>query len=127
LPLELPVLRNPFAGAWAGTVLVAPKSLFTVFRVPLMTMMHGLMAALMLWRVKDFEDIRRRTAYSGVFLTLLFAVALKSGFEALEIGALAWPFGPAVPWLTIGTAVSIIGGLGLASFCRETVDNKRVV
>lgn len=114
LPLELPVLRNPLAGAWAGTALFAPKSLFTVFRVPLMNLTHGLMAVLMLLRVTDFEDTRRRTSYSGVFLTLLFAVALKSDFEALEIGALAWPFGSVAPWLTIGTAVSIVGGLGIA-------------
>jgi len=114
LPLELPVLRNPFAGAWAGTVLFAPKSLFTVFRIPLMNLTHGLMAALMLLRVTDFEDRRRRTSYSGVFLTLLFAVALKSDFEALEIGGLAWPFGSVAPWLTRGSVVSIVGGLGVA-------------
>jgi hypothetical protein len=110
LPVEVTVLRNPLAGA----VLVAPKSLFTVFRVPLMNLTHGLMAAVMLSRTVDFEDAQRRASYTGIFLTLLLAVALKSNFEALEMGGLAWSFGSIVPWLTRGTAVSVIGGVGLA-------------
>lgn len=110
LPVEVPVLRNPVAGA----VFLAPKSLFTVFRVPLMNLTHGLMAAVMLSRSGDFEDAKRRASYSGIFLALLLAVALKSDFEALEMGGLAWSFGPVVPWLTRGTVVSVVGGLCLA-------------
>ena len=110
LPVEFSVLRNPVA----GPLLVAPKSLFTVFRVPLMNLTHGLMAAVMLSRAEDFEDARRRASYSGVFLTLLFAVAVKSDFEALEMGGLAWPFGAIAPWLTRGTVISVVGGFSLA-------------
>ena len=110
LPHELPVLRNPLARA----VLLAPKSLFTVFRVPLMNLAHGLMAAVMLSRAADFKDAHRRRSYSRVFLTLLFAVALKSNFEALEMSSMARPFGPAARWLTTGTLLSTLGGLGLA-------------
>ena len=110
LPAEVPVLRNPIAGA----VILAPKSLFTVFRVPLMNLTHGLMAAVMLSRYGDFEDTQREVSYSGIFLTLLFAIALKSDFEALEMGGLAWSFGPVMPWLRGGTVVSVVGGLGLA-------------
>src|SRR4030095_2348908 len=41
LPGDLQVFRNPLA----GTVMSAPKSMFTVFRVPFMNLTHGLMAA----------------------------------------------------------------------------------
>lgn len=110
LPDELVVLRN----ALGGRVLVALKSPFTVFRVPLMNLAHGLMAAVMLSCTADFTDAKRWASYSRVFLTLLFAVALKSNFEALEISGLAWSFGPVAPWLTRGTVVSVVGGLILA-------------
>ncbi len=110
LPSELAVLRRPFGGG----VLVAPKSAFTVFRVPVMNLTQGLMAAVMLSGNTSFSDTRRRASYSRVFLTLLFAVAFKSIFEALEMTAFTWSFGMAVPWLTGGTIVSVIGGLGLA-------------
>jgi hypothetical protein len=110
LPLELPVLRLPSAG-W---VLFAPKSPFTVFRVSLMNLTHGLMAAVMLSRAKNFKDPPRRAAYSATFRTLLFLVGVKSCFEALEMSGLAWPFGAVGPWLTRGTVVTVAGGLGLA-------------
>jgi hypothetical protein len=107
MPAELPLFRNPIDGA----VTIAPKSVFTVFRVPLMNLTHGLMAAVMLSRTTDFEDETRRSSYFAVFSTLLFAIALKSDFEALEISGLAGPFRR---WATIGTAVSVVGGLLLA-------------
>jgi hypothetical protein len=110
LPVEMPVLLNPIAGA----IIRAPKSLFTVFRVPFMNLTHGLMAIVMLSRNGDFEDVQRRAAYCGIFSTLLFTIALKSDFEALAICGLAWSFGPVMPWLTGGTLVSVVGGLGLA-------------
>ena len=110
LPVDMPVLLNPISG---GTIR-APKSLFTVFRVPLMNLMHGLMAAVMLSRTGDFEDVRRAASYSGIFVTLLFTIALKSDFEALAICGLAWSFAPVMPWLTGATLTSLVGGLGLA-------------
>jgi hypothetical protein len=110
LPVEVPVLLNPIA----GTVMLAPKSLFTVFRVPFMNLTHGLMATVMLSRAGDFEDVKRRASYSRIFLTLLFTIALKSDLEALAIAGLAWSFGPVAPWLTGLTLLSVIGGLGLA-------------
>jgi hypothetical protein len=63
LPMEIPVVGNPVAGA----VLFASKSPFTVFRVPFMNLTHGLMAAVMLSRAGDFEDLQSRAAYSGFF------------------------------------------------------------
>jgi len=117
LPDELAVLRIPLA----RTVLYAPKTLFTVFRVPLMNLTHGLMAAVMLSRTADFEDAQRRASYSRVFSTLLFAVAFKSNFEALEMSGLARAFRTLAPWLTSGTVVSVVGGLGLALVYARSV------
>jgi hypothetical protein len=101
----MPALRNPFAGSLA-TVTVAPKSLFIVFRVPLMNLVLGLAAAVMLSQSPDFADPVRRSSYSRAFASLLFAAALKSDFEALEIGLLAhrpqWDL--LGPWFTAGTA-----------------------
>ena len=90
---------------------VAPKSAFTVFRVPLMNLSQGLMAGVMVSHSGDFKDEKRRRAYSALFSTLLFAIALKSDLEALEIGGLASSL---AGWITAGTAVSVIGGLLLA-------------
>jgi hypothetical protein len=109
LPSEIPIIRNPFAGA----TLVAPKSAFTVFRVPLINLTHGLMAGVLLSRSEGFKDEKRRAAYSAFFSTLLFAVALKSNLEALDISRLAASFGG---WITVGTVASVIGGLALAFF-----------
>ena len=107
LPAELPILRIPIA----GIVRNAPKSIFAAFRVPLMNLTHGLMAAVMLSRWRDFADERRRAAYFSAFSVLLFAIALKSDFEALEISGLAGPF---ARWATAGTVSSVVGGLALA-------------
>src|SRR5258706_522540 len=80
LPAELPVLRIPMA----NIVTMAPKSAFTAFRVPLMNLTHGLMAAVMLSHTADFDDEARRASYFALFSTLLFAIGFKSDFEALE-------------------------------------------
>ena len=110
LPVEVPVLLNPMTGA----IFHAPKSLFTVFRVPFMNLTHGLMATVMLSRTGDFKDVKRRASYSGIFSTLLFTIALKADLEAMAMCGLAWSFGPVMPWWTGGTALSVVGGLGLA-------------
>jgi len=110
LPAELPVLRI----LMAVLVRTAPKSAFTVFRIPLMNLMHGLMAAVMLSHAADFNDDRRRASYFGLFSTLLFAIAFKSDFEALEMSGLALRLGPFGRWATAGTMVSVVGGLALA-------------
>ena len=52
LPAELPVLRTSFASVTTA----APKSVFTAFRVPLMNLTHGLIAAVMLSHATDFDD-----------------------------------------------------------------------
>jgi hypothetical protein len=87
LPSQLPVLRF-----WIGHGMrFAAESLFSVFRVPLMNLSHGLLAAVMLSRAPDFGKTERRVAFSNIFSTLLFAVALKSNFEAMELSVPAAP------------------------------------
>jgi hypothetical protein len=110
LPAEIAVLRNPLTGALA----IAPKSAFVIFRVPLMNLIHGLMAGLMLTHAADFDDGARRNSFAAAFTALLFAIALKSNFEALEISGLGQLIQPFAGWLTVGTAVSVIGGVALA-------------
>jgi len=110
LPAQLPLFRNPLA----GVVAVGSKSLFTVFRVPLMNLTHGLMAAVLLAHTSDFPQGERRTSYAAFFLTLLLAVAFKSNFEAIEISQLVLPFGLSGRWAATGTMASVVGGLVLA-------------
>jgi len=116
-PAELPVLR-----VWIGhTVLFASKSLFMVFRVPGMNLIHGLMAAVMVSCASNFESIERRTSYAKVFSTLLFTIALKSDLEGLEFYAAV---SPALQhfqgWIGLGTLTCVLAGLTVASLrCRR--------
>ncbi len=112
LPPELPVLR-----LWIGHLtLWASKSIFMVFRVPLMNLIHGLMTAVMLSQAPAFNNRERRISYSNLFLTLLFTIALKSDFEALECSVSAAPalFGPYARWLGFGTFTSVVAGVALS-------------
>jgi hypothetical protein len=112
LPLEMPTLRM-WIGHWTR---FASKSPFTVFRVPLMNLTHGLLAAVMLSHAPDFGNTERRIAYSNIFSTLLFAIALKSNFEAIELTALAAPefLGPYRRLLGFGSLTSVVAGVGVA-------------
>ena len=114
-PQELPVLR---AGI-GHTVLLAPKSLFMVFRVPVMNLIHGLMAAVMLSHAStfantDFPNTVRRTSYWNMFATLLLTIPLKADFEGLEFYASVSPaLHPYERWLGPGTLLCVVVGLGL--------------
>ncbi|HTW30191.1 MAG TPA: hypothetical protein VMD76_00840 [Candidatus Sulfotelmatobacter sp.] len=86
-PAELPVMRT-----WIDhTVLWAAKSPFMVFRVPLMNLIHGLMATIMLCRAPDFADRTRRDSYFNLFLALVLTIAIKSNLEALEFVSTVTP------------------------------------
>lgn len=113
LPLELPVLRNPLSG---HVLRMASKSLFAVFRVPAMNLFHGLMAMVMLAHAADFKNRERRIFYANLFSTLLFAIAFKSNFEAMELSSLAGPtlLGSYQGWLRFCSGASVIVGVGLA-------------
>ena len=119
LPSDFPVLR-----VWIRhSTLWAARSPITVFRVPLMNLTHGFMAAVMLAHTGDFANLERRASYSNLFSALLLTVALKSDFEALEFAALAAPgrLGASAPWLGFGTLASVVGGICLALFRGRNV------
>jgi len=111
LPPEISVLRISLA----HLVLWAHKSPFMVFRVPLMNLIHGVMAAFMLSRAPVFTSVERRRAYSNLFLALLFTVAFKSDFEALEFFVSSSPaLLPYAGWGALGALASVVVGLGVA-------------
>jgi hypothetical protein len=114
LPSEISVIRL-FLG---HAVLVGSKSPFLIFRVPLMNLIHGLMAALMLAYAPKFQDSTRRLGYRNVFATLLLTIGFKSTFEALEISAVAFPrTAPSLEhWLALGAFASVIAGLSMAAW-----------
>jgi len=111
LPAELPVLHLGIG----HTVAWAPKSLFLVFRVPAMNLIHGLMAAIMLSHRSEFENTTRRISYSNVFSTLLFTIAFKSDLEGLDFLAPTIPaMSPYAHWIAIGTLTCVLVGVVLA-------------
>ncbi|HSK72941.1 MAG TPA: hypothetical protein VK892_14665 [Pyrinomonadaceae bacterium] len=61
----------------------APKSLFTVFRVPLIEIVCALMIEIMRRKAFDFET-KSQSNYYLMWSILLFAVALKSLLQSLE-------------------------------------------
>jgi hypothetical protein len=110
-PVQLPVLRVGIG----HTALRATKSLFMVFRVPLMNLLHGLMAAIMLSHRSNFGDEVRRNSYSRLFLTLLLTVGLKSNLEAMEfVSAILPALHPYESWLGYGTLTCVLAGLAWA-------------
>jgi len=111
LPQELPVLRF-----WIGHVMTeAPKSLFMVFRVPTMNLIHGLMAAVMLSHSSDFGTIQRRASYWNMFSTLAFTIALKSDLEGFGFFASTIPaILPYSHWIGFVTLTCVVVGLALA-------------
>jgi hypothetical protein len=111
LPDQVPVLRT-FIG---HTALVASKSAFVAFRVPMMNLIHGAMAALMLARAPAFATPQRRAGYYRMFGTLLFMVAIKSLLEALDLSSSALARAPAPAHLLgAGTLLCVIGGAAVA-------------
>jgi hypothetical protein len=111
LPPEIPVLRLVIA----HSVIWARKSPFMVFRVPAMNLIHGAMAAVMFLRAPAFPNMERRTAYSNLFLTLMFTIACKSDFEALEFFVSS---SPALllyaGWAALGALISVVVGLSVS-------------
>ncbi len=79
-----------------------------------MNLTHGAMAALMLAHTNDFDNAEQRASYSPLFSTLLFAIAFKSNFEALEFSGLGH-------WAAAGTVLSVLGGVALALFRSRKV------
>jgi len=77
-----------------------------------MNLIHGLMAAIMLFHRSDFENATRRISYSNMFSTLLFTIALKSDLEGV---APTMPMiAPYDHWIAPVTLTCVLVGLGLA-------------
>ena len=118
LPSELPVLHMGIG----HTVVWAPKSLFMVFRVPVMNLIHGLMAAVMLRRAPVFATFDRRRSYSNIFSTLLLTIAIKSDLEGLDFFA---PTSPALQpyehWIAPATLTCVLAGLAVAMIVGRKV------
>jgi hypothetical protein len=118
LPSELPVLHLGIG----HTILWAPKSLFMVFRVPVMNLIHGLMAAVMLHRAPAFAIVERRRSYANIFSTLLFTIAIKSDLEGLDFFAPASPaLQPYEHWIAPATLTCVLAGLGVAMIVGRKV------
>ena len=109
LPSELVVLR--FINHWER---IAPKSPLMIFRVPLMNLIHGIMAGIMLSYARAFSEFERRRAYARVFITLIYAVAIKSIFEGLEMSALVAKSTSLGHSFAFGTVASVGIGVTLA-------------
>lgn len=112
LPSSIPILRFTIGNA----ILMGSKSPFMVFRVPVMNLIHGFMATLMLSYAPVFSDARRKSGYFGIFATLLAAIGFKSTFEGLEISAVAFPraFASIEEWLGFCSFASVAVGICLA-------------
>ncbi len=63
-----------------------------------------------------FSNLERRASYSRMFATLLFAIGLKSLFEALEFTVMGedGTFTRVQYWLGLCTFLCVLGGLGPA-------------
>jgi hypothetical protein len=77
LPDQIMVFRH-----LDGTADYAPKSLFTVFRVPLIEVICGLAVEVMRRRAAKIDDHK---SYYLMWTVLLFTVAAKTMFQALEM------------------------------------------
>ena len=117
LPAQIPVLRLSIG----HVAFVAQKSPFVVFRVPLMNLIHGTMAAMMLSYAPAFTNTERRIGYSNIFSTLLYAIGLKSMFEGLELASPAVRVSAALEhWLVLPTFACVVGGLAFALWRGRT-------
>jgi hypothetical protein len=111
LPSEVPVLRVVIGHA----VLFAQKSPFIIFRVPVMNLIHGTMAAMMLSYAPVFVNAERRIGYTDIFSTLLYTIGLKSTFEGLEFIAQGLGVCAALRyWLAFFILLCVVGGLVVA-------------
>lgn len=119
LPPVIPILRI----AIGHVVMVAHKSPFMVFRVPVMNTIHGVMAAIMLRYAPGFADSARRRGYCNVFWALLICVGFKSLLEASDFAATAFPraFGWSETWLVPCTLATVILGVGVAAWQSTNV------
>jgi uncharacterized membrane protein len=92
----------------------APKSLFTVFRVPLIEAVCAATIVIMRRKTSEFNS-EFRTGYYSMWSVLLFTVALKSLFQTFEFvstSIFSQPFYASV--FFYATLAIVVGGIILA-------------
>lgn len=107
LPNEILIAQSFFS----DESIMAPKSLFSVFRVPLIELVCGAIVEIMRWRGADSKN-EKAVNYYSMWSILLYTVSLKSLFQALEIISLG-NTARLFYYLTLGI---VIGGIILAFF-----------
>ena len=107
LPTEIAIYRD----LYSGSETLASKSLFTVFRVPLIEIVCALAIEIMRRRSAGVEESERQKSYYLMWTILLYTAAFKSLFQTLEIISL-YKTGAIFFYLTI---VTIIAGIISAS------------
>lgn len=117
LPLETLIAR----GLFGGEPTIAPKSLFTVFRVPLIELVCALAIIVM---AKKSVSVTKSASYRRMWAVLLFAVSFKSLFQSLEAVS---GEGLAQSFFYATIAVVAIGVVSAVAMGRDlfTVENRK--
>lgn len=113
LPDEILIYRNLFGSAETYSA----KSLFTVFRVPLIELVCFLAVLIMRRRAAGADESEISRDYYLMWTILLYTVAFKSLFQAFEIIS----SGPAAAVFFYLTAGVVIAGIILALFTGRKV------
>jgi len=113
LPRRLPVFTE-----WSGAIaLDAEKSLYIAFRGWLIDLTSALLLAILLSRRTAISNAKRRTAYTRMFVLLIWVATIKTAMEAVGLGALSGLI--ADRWIGIVrtmTVACVAGGIAAALF-----------
>ncbi len=101
LPAEILMFRSLYGGAGV----YSPKSLFTVFRVPLIEVVCALAVEIMRRGAAGAPESEKQRNYYLMWTILLYTVALKSLFQALEMVS-SHETGAVFFYLTAGVVVA---------------------
>ncbi len=113
LPAEITITRRPFG----GSDLIAPKSVFTAFRVVLIDLLCALAIEIMLWRTVS-PKVRR--SYLRFWHVLMLTVGFKCLLQAFEL--IAAPQLTSIYFYAV-IAVVAIGFAVAAFFGRNLISN----
>jgi hypothetical protein len=110
LPDQFPVLRT-----WDGRpVLLAEKSVITVFRIPVIGVVTAAAAELMRRHVEVGPGLLNCRPLRRLWLFLLATACVKSLFEGFELAKATGASPPQASWLG-GTTLAVAVGLALAA------------
>ena len=119
LPARLPLLRD-----WSGVPqLMAAKSSFTAFRIPLMGMLLAAMVTLMWVHAWRDPQPRRRALTTRFWFILLYVAALKGMFEGLQFVAdvAGAQYAQFARWCWLATVVVVVIGVVFALFFARQI------